>query len=83
MCSLKQKFLFLFLFTAIIMFVTSAIADEDDDLVMGNYQGTISGKNWDGKSLRAQVVAQGGGRYRCVLLYIRVLTPNKGQRLKE
>ncbi|MGC8738271.1 MAG: 3-keto-disaccharide hydrolase [Candidatus Hydrogenedens sp.] len=82
MCSLKQKFLFLFLFTAIIMFVTSAIADEDDDLVMGNYQGTISGKNWDGKSLRAQVVAQGGGRYRCVLLYTQGSDPEQRAEIK-
>lgn len=42
---------------------------EDDDFVMGNYQGTISGKNWEGKNFRAQVVALGNGRYRCVFLY--------------
>ncbi len=64
------------------MFATFVVADEDDDFVMGNYQGTISGKNWDGKNLRAQVVAQGGGRYRCVLLYTQGSAPEQRVEIK-
>ena len=39
----------------------------DDDYVMGNYEGTLSGKAWEGKTLRAQVVTQPGHRWRAVL----------------
>ena len=40
---------------------------EDDDKVMGVYQGTISGKNWDGKTLRAQVVGESKTDFRAML----------------
>ena len=40
---------------------------DDDDRVMGVYQGTISGKNWDGKTIRAQVVSESKVDFRAVL----------------
>ena len=40
---------------------------DDDDKVMGVYQGTISGKNWDGKTIRAQVVSESKIDFRAVL----------------
>lgn len=40
---------------------------EDDDKVMGVYQGTISGKHWDGKTIRAQVVSESKFDFRAVL----------------
>lgn len=43
----------------------SAWAD-DDDFVMGNYQGTISGGGWDGQTIRAQVAATSVIRFRAV-----------------
>lgn len=41
-------------------------AAEDDDHVMGNYQGTLSGKGWQDRSIRAQVAATSLVRYRAV-----------------
>jgi hypothetical protein len=43
----------------------SAAAD-DDDFVMGNYQGAVSGPGWEGKTIRAQVAAMSVIRYRAV-----------------
>ena len=37
--------------------MTSAAWADDDDKIMGNYEGTISGKGWEGKTIRAQVMA--------------------------
>ncbi len=67
---MKQVNLISLLILGICILLGSVLSySEDDDFVMGNYQGTISGKNWDGKNFRAQVVALGNGRYRCVFLY--------------
>ncbi len=82
MYTIKQKLLFACLFCSFVILTTTVIADEDDDFVMGNYQGTITGKHWEGKNLRAQVVAQGGGRYRCVLLYSQGSEPEQRAEIK-
>lgn len=55
---------------------------EEDDYVMGNYQGTITGKHWTNKNFRAQVVALSGGRYRCVLLFSEEGQPEQRAEIK-
>lgn len=49
-----------------VLFSFSALA-EDDDKIMGVYEGTISGKAFDGKTIRAQVVAESKIAHRAVL----------------
>lgn len=50
------KRIILALTVAAVGMVSAAWAD-DDDHIMGNYEGTISGKGWETKTIRAQVMA--------------------------
>lgn len=49
-----------------VAFLAFSACAEDDDFVMGNYQGSISGPGWEGKTIRAQVAALSVIRYRAV-----------------
>jgi hypothetical protein len=83
MCSVKISHLFtLMLILCCYFFYFVVWAEESDDFVMGNYQGTITGKAWEGKSLRAQVAAQGNGRYRCVFLFTQGNEPEQRVEIK-
>ena len=83
MCSVKISYLFTFMLISVAILFTSVVwAEESDDFVMGNYQGTITGKAWEGKSLRAQVAAQGNGRYRCVFLFTQGNEPEQRVEIK-
>ena len=61
-----QRVLIVALLAFALGFALIARAD-DDDRVMGVYQGSISGKNWDGKTIRAQVVSEGKMEFRAMV----------------
>ncbi len=58
-------------FAVALLAVTLGIAciakADDDDRVMGVYEGSISGKHWEGKTIRAQVVSESKINFRAVL----------------
>jgi len=58
----------IFLVIAVVMVMTSiTVVAEDDDMIMGNYQGAFTNADWANKYIRAQVVAQSKVAHRIVL----------------
>ncbi|HOK08036.1 MAG TPA: DUF1080 domain-containing protein [Candidatus Hydrogenedens sp.] len=78
----QSHFLISILLAFALLSTLAIYAEESDDYVMGNYQGSISGKLWEGKNFKAQVIAQGNGRYRCLLLFSQGNEPEQRVEIK-
>ena len=53
--------------TAVLLAASLTAIAEDDDMIMGNYQGKFTSDGWADRYIRAQVVAQSKTAHRVVL----------------